>query len=324
MQSKTGGRKMKLWYVPFKSAELEPSSQVYGADGNRILAAQAFTIELRTVMVGPDLDRWPRGDNDVLISTTSKLGIEPKVDRVHSYREELPAQTTLESFFGRTIYLCDDYDGKSTLWMELKVLEVDQDLGDREELVNAFTQMAYTVGAVFPAALPYTAAANILAKASHNLIKVFEENKAVIECPITFYGPGRVGTPLQIGKYVAFSDEVDGADFELAPDFKLNRKAGAQWTGDLSYAVFTIERVQDFPAEYIVSQRVAKLLTQLDRGNPKVIKSGFEFATETLRGYSVYKDIDRLKKLDKKSNRTPEETARLEQLREKLAQYLPS
>ena len=315
---------MKLWYVPFNSAELEPSYQVYGAGGNRILAAQPFTIELRTVMVGPDLDRWPRGDNDVLISTTSKLGIEPKVDRVHSYREELAAQTTLGPFFGRTIYLCDDYDGKSTLWMELKVLEVDQDLGDRKELVNAFAQMVDAVGAIFPAALPYTATASILAKAGHNLIKIFEENKSVIECPMTFYGPGHVGTPLQEGMYVAFSDEVDGTDFELELDFKLKWKAGAQWTGDLSYAVFTIERVQDYPSEYIISQRVAKLLTQLDRGNPKVIKSGFEFATETLRGYSVYKDLDRLKKLDKKSNRTLEETARLEQLREKLAQYLPS
>lgn len=212
---------MKLWYVPFNSVELKPSYQVYGGDGNRVLAAQPFTIELRTVMVGPDLDRWPRGDNDVLISTTSKLGTEPKVERVHSYREELTAQTALGPFLGRTIYLCDDYNGKSTFWMELKVLEVDQDLGDREELVNAFTQMADTVGAVFPAALPYTAAASILAKASHNLIKVFEENKAVIECPITFHGPSRVGTPLQLGTYVAFSDEVDGADFELAPDFLL-------------------------------------------------------------------------------------------------------
>lgn len=314
---------MKLWCVPFNSVELKPSSQVYGGDGNRILAAQPFTIELRTVMVGPDLDSWPRGDNDVLISTTSKLGIEPKVDRVHFYREEIAAQITLGPFFGRTIYLCDDYDGKSTFWMELKVLEVDQDLGDREELVNAFGQMVDTVGAIFPVALPYTAAAGILSKASHNLIKVFEENKAVIECPMTFYGPGRVGTPLQVGTYVAFSDEVDGTDFELEPDFKLNWKAGTQWTGDLSYAVFTIERFQDFPAEYIISQRVAKLLTQLDRGNPKVIKSSFEFATETLRGYSVYKDLYRLKKLDKKSNRTPEEAARLEQLREKLAEYLP-
>jgi len=87
VQSKKGGRKMKLWYVPFNSVELKPSSQVYGGNGNRILAAQPFTIELRTVMVGPDLDCWPRGDNDVLISTTSKLGIEPKVDRVHFYRE---------------------------------------------------------------------------------------------------------------------------------------------------------------------------------------------------------------------------------------------
>jgi hypothetical protein len=54
------------------------------------------------------------------------------------------------------------------------------------------------------------------------------------------------------------------------------------------------------------------------------MKSGLEFATETLRGYSVFKDLDRLKKLDKKSNRTSEETVRLEQLREKLAEYLPN
>jgi hypothetical protein len=88
--------------------------------------------------------------------------------------------------------------------------------------------------------------------------------------------------------------------------------------------VFTIERVPDVPAELLVSQRVAKLLTQLDRGNAKAWKSGFEFAKETPVGYSGFKDMQRLRELEQKSERTAAENERLEGLRKKLQPYLPS
>ena len=78
-------------------------------------------------------------------------GSAPIVERVDYYKEELEAQKAIGPFFGRSIHVCEDYDGDESLDLELKILEIDEDLGDREEVANAFSQVAATAGAVFPA-----------------------------------------------------------------------------------------------------------------------------------------------------------------------------
>lgn len=310
---------MSLWFVPFGSNKLMSPNQVHG-DKNRIVNAQTFTIDLRTAMVGPDLDKWPRGKNDVLITTVSCLGNEPLVERVHYYREELKARTPVGPFLGSTMYVCDDYNGKK-LWLDLKILEVDMDVGDRNEVIEGLTSFAGALGAVFPSILPYTAAGSIIIKAANKIISAVEKNQPVIDCPIAFYGPERFGTPLQKGIYVLFSEEVDGSQFELQDNLQLKWKN--KWDGKLSYAVFTVEAVSDVSPEYVVSQRVAKLLKQIKDGNPNPVKSSFEFLKDTLEGYSTAKDLKRYLELKAKTTtRTDAEEQLFQRLSDKLEAYI--
>ena len=314
---------MKLWFVPFGSRKLVSPYKVYGGN-NRIVDAQPFTMQLRRVMVGPRLDGWPRGDNDVLITTVSNLGSAPPIERVHFYKEELKAQTPLGPFLGRQIYVHDDYKGK-TLWLNFKILEVDIDLGDRDEVIEALTGFANSMGAVFPAILPYTAVSSVIIKAANKIISAFEKNQPVIDCPMTFYGPKRFGMPLQKGVYVVFSDAVDGSKFELQDDLLL--KWSQDWSGKLSYAVFTVEDVSEVSSDfidYIVTQRVATLIKQIEKGNPNPVKSSFEFLKETLEGYSIAKDLKRYLELKKKDSKSEPEDELFKRLTDKLKPFLPS
>ena len=62
-----------VWHVNPKTKALvsayEPPSYA-----KPLVAAQPFTVTLKTVMVAKDLDGWPRGDNDLLLTTASSLG----------------------------------------------------------------------------------------------------------------------------------------------------------------------------------------------------------------------------------------------------------
>ena len=128
--------KDKLWFVAPKTKDLTSAYEEHPAT-KRVVAAEAFTVSLRTVMVAQDMDGFLRGDNDVLVLSAASLGEKPAVQRVHYYEEELPAGTVLKDFIAETMYVCDDYSGTDRLWMELNIVEVDTDTGERKALLSA-------------------------------------------------------------------------------------------------------------------------------------------------------------------------------------------
>jgi hypothetical protein len=276
-------------------------------------------------MVAEDLEGLFRGDNDILILTSASLGERPLVQRVHYYEDEVPPKTALKNFIAETMFVWDDYSGMDRLWLEVNIMEIDTDTGERNALMNAFTNLAATGGAAFPALVPYTMAACGIAAAIEKLISALEKNVSVLRCPMTFYPPPRTGAPFQTGSYVVFQTPVDGGNYRLQPNQELETKSGS--TLDKSYVVFTIEAVKADSPQWLISQRVATLLTQLERGNPNTPAASLDFLTDTLKQYSNFLSLRRYIELKKKDvNRlTQAERDLMDRIaeREDLLPFLP-
>jgi hypothetical protein len=316
----------KTWHVNPTSRRLASAYEIQPY-AKRIVAAQPFTVSLKSVMVADDLDGWPRGDNDLLLTTSSSLGEAPKVQRVHFYAEEIKPRTVLKSFFAETMFVCNDYSAADRLWLELKVVEIDTDTGERKALTNAFGKLAAVAGSVFPVAMPYAALASGVAGAIEKLISALEKNVSAIECPIALYPPDRpdAGMPLQTGMFVVFSQEVDGAEYQFEPGFAISRIDGRDV--DVAYALFAVEAVKGVSPKWVISQKVATLLTQIDQGNDNSAAGTIDFLTDTLQQYSNFKDLRRYVDLKSKdpAKLTEEEKQLMEQIakRDELKPFLP-
>lgn len=316
----------KIWIVNSTTKGLVSAYDIQPTE-KQLVAAKPFTVSLKTVMVAEDLDGWPRGDNDLLLTTSSSLGEAPEVQRVHFYAEEIKAKTVLKTFFAETMFVCEDYSATDRLWLKLKVLEIDTDTGERKALTNAFTKLATVAGSVFPVAMPYAGLAAGVAMAIDKLISALEKNVSAIECPVALYPPDRpnAGMPLQTGTYAVFSQETDGTKYLLEPGLTLKRADGKDI--DIAYAIFQIEAVKAVSPKWVISQKVATLLTQIAQGNDKTAAGTIDFLTDTLQQYSNFKDLRRYAGLKEKdpAKLTEEEKQLMDQIgkRGELKPFLP-
>jgi hypothetical protein len=154
-----------------------------------------------------------------------------------------------------------------------------------------------------------------------------EKNVAAIECPITLYPPDRpdAGRPLQTGRFAVFAHETKGSKYQWEEGDTLTRVDGK--AVGLSYAIFFVEGVKAVSPEWVLSQKVATLLTQLERGNDNSAANGLEFLNDTLKQYSNFKDLRRYAELKAKdpASLTEQEKQLMEQIakREDLKPFLP-
>jgi hypothetical protein len=316
----------KVWHINPATGQLVSAYDVQPY-AKQIVAAQPFTVSLQSVMVADDLDGWPRGNNDLLLTTRASLGEAPKVQRVHYYAKEIKPKTVLKDFYAPGMFVSADYSGTERLWLELKILEIDTDTGERKALTNAFAKMAVTAGAVFPVAMPYAALASGVVTTVEKLVSALEKNVAAIECPVTLYPPDRpdAGRPLQTGRFAVFATEIDGSKYQWEQGDTLTRTS--KEAADLSYAIFMVEAVKAVSPQWVLSQKVATLLTQLDQGNDNSAANALEFLSDTLEQYSNFKDLSRYADLKAKDPAalTDEEKQLMTQIakREALKPFLP-
>lgn len=312
-----------IWLVLPSTYELVSPYKLY--DKSRpIKAAQPFTVSMVTVVVAEDLDGVLRGKNDVLVLTKSSLGEQPLVERIHFYEEEVPKGRPIRSMFADSVYVADDYSGNDRLWLEVNVLEVDTDTGERKAAANSFHTLAATAGAVFPAVLPYSFAASATVGVLEKLISVLERDTNVVKIPFALHPgepqPGRA--PFQAGSYVVFAHPQDPTKYKL-------RASGLLSTGnkpsEVSYAIFNIAPQKQVSPKFVLSQKIATLLTQINSGNPNAAKGTLDFLNATLSEYSNFKKLDRYLQLRQKDKPTDEEKALMAEIakNERIKPFLP-
>ena len=129
-----------IWFVLPKTKELVSPYELT-SESKVIEAAQPFTVSMVTVVVSEDLDGIFRGRNDILVLTKSSLGEQPFVERIHYYEEEVPKGKPIRNMFADNVFVTDDYNGIDRLWLELNVVEVDTDTGERKAAIKAFQSL---------------------------------------------------------------------------------------------------------------------------------------------------------------------------------------
>ncbi|MFQ5881514.1 MAG: hypothetical protein ACE5I9_03420 [Candidatus Methylomirabilales bacterium] len=311
-----------VWLVLPRTKDLVSPYDLYSTS-KPIEAAQPFTVSMATVVVAEDLDGILRGKNDVLVLSKSSLGAQPFVERVHFYGEEIPKGRPIRHMFAPSVFVTDDYSGTDHLWLELNVVEVDTDTGERKAAVSAFQSLSAMAGAVFPAIVPYLFAASKAAGVVNKLISALEDDEHVIKIQFSLHpGDPRPGNPpFQAGTYVAFGRPQDPAKYKLQSNGLLtigNKPAS------VSYAVFNVAPEKRVNPDFVLTQKVATLLTQM-KGNPNTPKASIKFLNETLTGYSNFKKLGRYLDLKKKKNPTDKEKALMAEIAkiEGLKPFLP-
>jgi hypothetical protein len=292
----------QVWYVDTESGKLVSAYKKH-AGSQRVEAANPISVTLENVVVAEDFDGLFRGDNDLLILSRSACGKKhPKVQRIHEYQEGVPAKKPIKNIFSNTMFLTDDYNGNDKLWLELSVVEVDKDLGDRKAAVKAFSKLASMAGAVFPAVLPYAFGASAVVSLANQLVSALEENEDVLIVPLNLY-PGkkmRGRVCLQTGTYVVFRIPLDATNFSLLDNGILD--AGDELK-KITYAVFNIDTDKLVDHRFVINQKVATLLTQMqqDEESPSAKVEAINFLTNTLTQYDNYNKLDRYLGLKGKS-----------------------
>jgi len=312
-----------IWFVAPNTETLVSPYALYD-DSKRIEAAQAFEVTMVATVVGEDLDGFLRGNNDVMVLTRVSFGEQPLVDRVHFYETGIPAGTPIRSLYADNIYATDDYSGRDRLRIELNVLEIDTDSEERKVLTKAFQSLAATAGAVFPAMLPYTIAASMGAEIVERLASTLEKDQRVIRFPFGLYpGTPRPGmAPLQEGTYVVFSQARDPIRFRLQSNGLLTL---ADKPANVSYAIFNVSTEVTASPSFVINQKVATLLTQVNSGNSNSTTDTLNFLKSTLQQYSNYQKLQRYVELKNKTTPTSKEQQLLADIKntEELKPFLP-
>ena len=290
-----------------------------------ILAAKPFSASVVSTVVAEDLDGIFRGKNDILILTRSSLGQQPLIERIHFFEKEIDKGQPITNLFSNSAFVSDDYNGNDRLYLELNILEIDTDMGERKAANSAFQSLAATAGAVFPAIVPYAFATSAAVGLVEKLVSALEKDTNVIKIPISFY-PGRQKkgyTPFQEGTYVVFAKPQKPDGIVLDDSGLLQSENDIS---DLSYAVFDVYTEKRVSPDFVISQKLATLLTQLRDGNKNTARNSIEFVEETLQGYSNFKKLERYIELKDKDSRSEEEDELMAEIKRinEIKPFMPS
>lgn len=315
-----------LWYVPFDTTQLLSAYEPH-RHCPVVTAAQPFTVEMRAARVEDDphspLYHWVHGSDGILILSNAVLGDKPTLQRVHYYADHPVAKEVINDFMAGTIYVCGDYSGHDHFWLEIRVLSVKADPQGSAALISKFNALASEAGAIFPAVMPYTLAADGVLKTVENFVDSSARNCDVIRYPVRFNPAGHGYPLLRPGSYVVFPRATQAGHFQLADNEQLVTADGADAL--VTHAVFTIENKNEPDPDFVTSQRVAMLLTQIDSGNQNADQASVQFVTDTLTQYGNFKDLQRYDELKSQPARSVDEQKIMDRLalRPELQPFLP-
>lgn len=312
-----------IWFVLPKTKELVSPYELT-PESKVIEAAQPFTVSMVTVVVSEDLDGIFRGRNDILVLTKSSLGEQPFVERIHYYEEEVPKGKPIRNMFADNVFVTDDYNGIDRLWLELNVVEVDTDTGERKAAIKAFQSLATTAGAVFPVVVPYAFAASVAVGVVEKLVSALERDTNVVKVKFALHpGAPRPGkAPLQSGTYVVFAQSQDPSKYKLQPNGLIT---SGNKPSEMSYAIFNLSPIKQVSPKLVISQKVATLLTQMKNRNTNSAVGTLEFLNKTLIQYDNFGKLNRYLELKDKESLTDKEKSLMNELAkiEALKPFIP-
>jgi hypothetical protein len=330
-----------VWFAPLDPTPVTPQSAWDPApDDRQIKDAAAFTVSLDTVVIPKDplphglKERFQaivEGKKDVLITSTCQLGAQPAVQRVHYYGDAHGFTRPFGQFVSETIYLTPDFDPPGRIHLLFEVFEAGDGPEGREGILEALNGVASKVGAVYPVILPYAfVGTNICAALNKLCDAVVPSEHSRLTQDINLYPAGRQDDiDLQRGRYIVLDQERDVTQFELQPDGRLITKGTDKQVMDFPYLIFRVDPGQEPTPDFVIGQRVATLLTQMQGKGNDPFQSTLGFVSDTLDGYTSFSDLRRYDQLMQKQKSgqklSSEEQAVMTRIagRQDLKGYLP-
>lgn len=315
--------KSKVWLALPDRKYLTSPYRLY-KDSRPIEAVEPFTISLVSCRIAEDLDGFLRGGNDILIASKSAIGSNPPVERIHFYGKDIPAGEMISNLFANNVLIVDEYTAKERLWLEINIIEVDTDDGERMATITALQSLVKRTGAAFPVLAPYAYPFSRVISAINKIFSKLERNQEVIRVPFSLFPSGQITrgrAPLQVGVYVVFPEPQYGNAFKMDD-------SGVLWTtedrqADVTYASFAVVPGRSVSTEYLRNQKLATLLTQIRADNDNSDRSTFDFLQDTLQDYQNFRMLERYKALQNKLNRSEAETTRMEEIYESYPMIRP-
>jgi hypothetical protein len=262
-----------LWYAPLDATPgiATPVVSAYG-EGNELQAAQPFTVSLVSVYLASQhlsrvgwLDRVIQREHDVLIYSTTTRGAKAPVQRVHYHQTDFDLKQPLfkGDMLSDTIHVCEDYDGKEDLFVDLHVATPSTLRMKTDSSLHDFATMAGAAGG-FPALAPYLSQVrlgiSILEAVQHVLTARLDDHAERIHDTLRLSPPKTLDSKtLRYGRYIAFEAELDATGYSL----EVNGRITGPDAERLSYAVFRIDDSVAPTPDFVISQRAATVLTGL-------------------------------------------------------------
>jgi hypothetical protein len=334
-----------VWFAPLGTGPSVPQSAWDpAAEERRINDAAAFTISLETVMVPKEhverdvfaqlksgAEHLLGGEQQILIASTCQVGSQPNVQRVHYYGGTGGFQHPFTSFVSETVYLNGDFHPPERINLLFQVAQAGTGEGDRQKIFGALTGIASKLGAIYPAILPYAFVGSALADPLNKLLETIAPSEQVrISQDVNLYPAGRLDSiDLQTGRYVLFDEDREADQYLVQPDGRLTTKDSTTRVTDFPYIIFRIDSGQTPTPEYVGSQRVATLLTQLNGNANDPFTSSLGFLSQTLDAYTSFNELERYTQLHQKQKSgqplSADEQALMSRIggRPELKDYLP-
>ena len=284
-----------------KNTKLRSSATKVRKGSTKINEASELSINLRGVYIHKSYDEgflgWKGGKtNDLLISTAFQTGTEPIVQRVHNFFPKRKVGWN-GPFFKTVVCSFTDFT-KNRLTLHVQVYDVD-DYQKIVENVSGLTKLLSNASSIFPVLTPYVSAGTTAATALTDLIDKADEHESIIDSKmqLNVIESNKGADVLQTGHIVCFNQSPKKG-LKITPSAKIINSDGSPYT-DCSYAVFSIRNHAYEEPKWETTQKVAKLLSQLE-GKGGAQKASINFLNETLEGYSSYKKLKRIQGLNKK------------------------
>jgi hypothetical protein len=285
--------------------------------------AQKLSITMEGTWVRENLDGFLAGHNDVIVASRHRLGDRPIIDKIHFYEQEVPEKTWIGHFFHPLIVGSSDFREAEAQEVTLEVRVFDEDsLSDDEGNAIQSVIAAGTLAAAvaYPIFAPFAGLAAGLGKALVGVVDRSNDHDRIVEGRIRLAvnkPQGQGWDLLQPGFLVCFAEELDGSTLFLGHDKKVYGGGHGRPVPfeHQSYAVVRVSRDGLNTPDWLIDQRAATLLSELEHGKQTGRGAALGFLRQTFEAYSTVKKLERFQELSRKATRTPDEERRLTELR---------
>ncbi|WP_028857478.1 hypothetical protein [Psychrilyobacter atlanticus] len=305
----------KWWYAPDSFINEESNFQSTTkrcSEDNKFKNAQKLRITVEGAWIHENMDRlmWTK-TNDLIIFSQIGYGSKPPIKKVHFYEKNVKEKKWIPIVFHPDIYATSDFN-ESIEEINIGIFVYDEDglnKSKASELSSNFASAASIAAIAFPVLLPYSPLISSVGKSLIGIISNMDDHDEIINGNIRLAvnkSSDEAYNLLQPGFFVCFAEPVEIKNLILKEDKKVYTKKGDLYTHN-SYIVLRVTKDTSISSEFLINQRMATLLSELEKGKGENSIQALDFLQDTMSSYSLMKKLKRYKELKKKSIRTEDE-----------------